>query len=252
MEVLMKALHIYLLVLLLSSLSFAKKSKSVSYRIGEKEYKGYYADAGKGTPFVLLIHDWDGLTEYEVKRSDMLSELGYTVFAVDLFGKGVKAETIEERRRLTGELYSDRNKMRSLMAGALEAAKKQGASVSNGVAIGYCFGGAAALELARSGEDLRGFVTFHGGLETPEGQDVSKIKGKVLVLHGSADKSVTFDHFAGLAKELEAAKIDHEMIAYSGADHAFSVFGGQRYHKNADEKSWARFLGFLKETVGNN
>jgi dienelactone hydrolase len=117
------------------------------------------------------------------------------------------------------------------------------------VAMGYCFGGTAVLELARSGADLKGFVTFHGGLNTPTGQDYSNTKGKLLILHGTADTSVTMDQFARLANELEEKGIPHEMVTYSGAPHAFTVFGSERYKKDADKKSWKRFTAFLEETL---
>jgi len=137
------------------------------------------------------------------------------------------------------------------MKGALETARKKGANIDNGVAFGYCFGGAAVLELARSGANLKGFATFHGGLKTPQGQDYSKTRNKILVMHGSADKAITMDQFADLAKELEAAGVDHEMITYGGARHAFTVFGGSRYQEAADKKSWKRFTEFLENTLKN-
>jgi len=217
----------------------------VVYRVGNAEYEGYYADAGKGAPFILLIHDWDGLTAYEKKRSDMLQSLGYTVFAADLFGKGIRPESLDEKKRLTGQLYGDRVKMRMLLDGALEAARTKGAAVTDGAAIGYCFGGAAVLEYARSGAALKGFVVFHAGLATPEGEDYTKVKGKVLVLHGSADRAVPLDQFNDCATAMNAAHVNFEMVLYGGADHAFTVFGGERYDKNADKLSWARATSFL-------
>jgi dienelactone hydrolase len=96
---------------------------------------------------------------------------------------------------------------------------------------------------------MKGFVTFHGGLSTPEGQDYGNTKGRLLILHGTADSSITMDHFAMLAKELEEKGVPHEMIAYGGAPHAFTVFGSERYRKDADEKSWKRFAEFLEETL---
>jgi dienelactone hydrolase len=131
----------------------------------------------------------------------------------------------------------------------LDAAKTKGADIRNAVAFGYCFGGAAVLELARSGADLKGFVTFHGGLKTPEGQTYGQARGKYLILHGSADTAITMDQFADLSKELESAGLDHEMITYGGAQHAFSVFGGKRYQEAADKKSWNRFTQFLEEIL---
>ena len=110
-------------------------------------------------------------------------------------------------------------------------------------------GGAAVLEWARSGADLKGFATFHGGLKTPEGQNYSKARGKILIMHGTADSAITMDQFAGLANELEGAGIDHEMITYGGAQHAFTVLGGSRYQEAADIKSWKRFTEFLVDTL---
>jgi dienelactone hydrolase len=97
--------------------------------------------------------------------------------------------------------------------------------------------------------NLKGFATFHGGLTTPEGQDYSRARGKILVMHGTADSAIPMDPFAGLADELEVVDIDHEMIAYGGAKHAFTAIGGSRYQEDADIKSWKRFTEFLVDTL---
>lgn len=221
----------------------------VPYSINGKAYEGYYSSPFPDAPLILLIHDWDGLTDYEVQRADMLAKLGYAVFAVDLFGAGVRPTEVSDKRQHTGELYKDREKMRSLMYRALETAKSMGANAGNSVAVGYCFGGAAVLELARSGADLKGFVTFHGGLSTPQGQDYTQAKGKFLIMHGTADANITMADFAGLAVALEKNGVEHEMITYGGAPHGFTVFGTDRYHEEADTKSWRRFLQFLDDTL---
>lgn len=225
------------------------ESLHVTYQVGGKAYEGYYTSQTRGAPLVLLVHDWDGLTDYEIKRAEMLAKLGYAVFAADLFGAGVRPTEVKDRRQHTGELYKDRQKMRALLFGALKAAKGWGADTTKAVAMGYCFGGAAVLEFARAGAPLKGFVTFHGGLETPEGQDYTKAQGQLLIFHGTADANITMDHFAALAKELESAGVVHEMTTYSGAPHAFTVFGSERYRADADAKSWQRFTAFLKETL---
>ena len=244
----MKIFLFTLLSFCLSSAAYAA-GKEVTYTINDQAYQGYYVSPSADAPLVLLIHDWDGLTDYEVKRADMLAEMGYSVFAADLFGAGVRPTKMEDKRQHTGELYKDRTKMNSLMSGALDVAKEQGANTGNTVVMGYCFGGAAALEMARSGADVKGFATFHGGLTTPEGQDYSKAKGKLLIMHGSADTAITMDQFAALTNELESSGINHEMITYSGAPHAFTVFGSDRYREDADKKSWQRFSEFLKEVT---
>ena len=244
----MKALIITLFALAMASTAGAT-GKSITYQVNGSPYEGYYVSPSKNAPLVLLVHDWDGLTEYEVKRAEMLAEMGYAVFAADLFGAGVRPKEVKDRRQHTGELYKDRQKMRDLLYGALKTAEAQGGNAGNAVAMGYCFGGAAVLELARSGADLKGFVTFHGGLGTPEGQNYANTKGSLLILHGTADTAITMDHFAKLAQELETAGVPHEMITYGGAPHAFTVFGGERYRKNADQKSWRRFTEYLATTL---
>lgn len=242
--------YLYTLVILLFVSSVASASgKTITYQVNGESYEGYFISPSSNAPLILLIHDWDGLTDYEIKRSNMLNDMGYAVFAADLFGAGNRPTELKDKRQHTGELYQDRKKMRALMRGALDAAKSNGANISNAVAMGYCFGGAAVLELARSGADIKGFVTFHGGLSTPGGQSYTNTKGKVLILHGTADKNITMEHFSGLAQELEQANVDHEMITYGGAPHAFTVFGIDRYRENADKKSWRRFRDFLADTL---
>ncbi len=227
----------------------AATGETITYNIGGQAYVGYYVSPAKNAPLVLLIHDWDGLTDYEVKRANMLADMGYAVFAADLFGAGVRPTKVKDKRQHTGELYKDRAKMRALMMGALDTAAAKGANAGSAVAMGYCFGGAAVLELARSGADLKGFATFHGGLKTPQGQDYANTKGEVLVMHGSADTAITMDQFAALTNQLEQAGVKHQMVTYSGAPHAFTVFGSARYREDADRKSWALFGQFLKEKL---
>lgn len=244
----MKAILTFLCLLVFTTVASATGS-SITYSINDQQYEGYYVSPAKDAPLILLIHDWDGLTDYEVKRAEMLAAMGYAVFAADLFGKGVRPTEMQDKRQHTGELYKDRVKMRALLNGALATAQAQGGNVANAVTMGYCFGGAAVLEFARSGADMKGFVTFHGGLQTPEGQDYSQAKGQFLILHGSADSAIPMEQFAALASELEAQGISHEMITYSGAPHAFTVYGGNNYRKDADEKSWQRFSEYLSQTL---
>jgi dienelactone hydrolase len=241
-------LYIFL-ILATPGFVFGAGGAPVTYQVDGQPYEGYYISPSKQAPMVLLIHDWDGLTDYEIKRAHMLAELGYAVFAADLFGAGVRPTEVKDKRQHTGELYKDRKKMRALLTGAMAAAKEKGADADNAVVAGYCFGGAAVLEFARSGADLKGFATFHGGLKTPTGQNYEKTRGEILIMHGTADSAITMDQFAALANELEAAGVKHEMITYSGAPHAFTVFGSSRYQEAADKKSWKRFQDFLKERL---
>ena len=244
----MKHILTLLLALLAAPVSHAGGA-AVTYKVDGQSYEGYFVTPSPGAPLVLLVHDWDGLTDYEIRRAGMLAGMGYAVFAADLFGVGVRPTGIDDKRRHTGELYADRGKMRTLLRGALDAAEAGGADVGNAVAMGYCFGGAAVLELARAGAPLKGFVSFHGGLQTPPGQSYAGVKGSLLVLHGTADTLVTMGQFAALGDELEKAGVAHEMIAYGGAPHGFTVFGSDGYREAADGKSWERFSGFLADTL---
>ncbi|CAM3818200.1 dienelactone hydrolase family protein [Vibrio aquimaris] len=233
----------------LLSTSTAMAGENKIYNVNGQEYEGYWAKTSEKAPLVLLIHDWDGLTDYEKKRAKMLNDLGYNVFAADLFGKGIRPTEVKDKKQHTGELYKDREKLRALVLGGLDYAKSLGADSNNVVVMGYCFGGAATLEAARSGMKAKGFVTFHGGLKTPEGQSYKDTSAPILVLHGTADSAITMDQFATLANELENENVDHEMITYSGAPHAFTVFDSKRYREKADKKSWLRFTEFLESAT---
>lgn len=238
-----------LLLLLVAPGATVAAGGPVAYQVQGERFEGYYQNPGGQAPLVLLVHDWDGLTDYEIRRAKMLAERGYAVFAVDLFGAGLRPTAVEDKKAQTARLYQDRERMRTLLQGGLQAAREQGGNIANSVAMGYCFGGAAVLEWARSGVDLKGFVSFHGGLETPTGQDYRATKGDLLILHGTADEAVSMQEFAALAVTLEQQGRRHEMITYSGAPHAFTVFGTDRYREEADRKSWKRFCDFLEETL---
>ena len=220
--------------------------ESIDYTVNGMPYKGYGAHAsGPSKGLVLIIHDWDGLTDYEVKRADMLAELGYDAFALDIYGKDNRPQTTEAKKAATGSLYKDRETMRERLLGSLAQARMFSAGKT--VVMGYCFGGAATLELARSGKagTIAGYTTFHGGLATPEGQSYPADTPPMLVAHGGADTSVTMKDVASLTEQLEANGTSYEVQVYSGAPHAFTVFGSKRYRQVADEQSWEAFKDFL-------
>lgn len=229
-------------------------AEPVVYSIDGQPFEGYVAvnsNFGGDRPLVLLVHDWNGLDDYEERRALMLAEQGYAAFAVDLYGQGVRPTSADESRAESGKLYADRATMRArLMAGLEQAQTLAGVDGNRVVAIGYCFGGAAVLEMARAGMDVDGFVSFHGGLSTPEGQDYSQTSGPILVLHGSADGAVPMADVAQLAAELDAANVDFDMEIYGGADHAYTVWSGDRYNGPADRRSWQALMIFLNETLG--
>ncbi len=225
---------------------------AVTYEIDGTAYEGYLAEATRETRgLVLIIHDWDGLTDYERTRAEMLADQGYDAFALDLYGKGNRPESIEARKAETGKLYNDREAMRARILAGLAAAR-EASGETEAVVMGYCFGGAAVLELARSAaaENVTGYATFHGGLATPEGQDYAATTAPLLILHGGADAGIPNSQAAALADTLEAAGVPYQLEIYSGAPHAWTVFGSDRYRPLADAQSWSAFLDFTARTLG--
>ena len=229
----------------------AQAGEAVTYQSDGADYEGYYAAAeGDSKGLVVVIHDWDGLTDYEEKRADMLAAMGYDAFAVDLYGKGNRPEAIEDRKAETGKLYENRELMRTLILAGIEAARGQ-SETDGAVVMGYCFGGAAVLELARSGqaENVKGYATFHGGLSTPDGQSYSEGTAPILIAHGGADSGIPITDAADLAQRLEETGVTYELEVYSGAPHGFTVFGSDRYQELADTKSWTSFTNFLERNL---
>lgn len=230
----------------------ATAGESVDYIVDGERFEGYRSEAKANSKgLVVIVHDWDGATSYEKKRADMLAELGYDAFAVDLYGKGNRPAEIADKKKETGRLLADRERMRKLLLAGLEEARRGGDRPV--VVIGYCFGGAAALELARSGQakNVVGYATFHGGLATPEGQSYPSTTPPIFVAHGGADTSVTMDDVAALSRQLEQAGVQYEIQVYSGAPHGFTNFESERYQKRADERSWSAFTNSLTEVFGS-
>lgn len=227
----------------------ATSGLTVVYQLDGQLYEGYWLPATTDAPLVILVHDWDGLTAYEQQRAAMLNKLGYSVFAVDMFGQGIRPTLLEDKKRFTGALYQNRPLMTQLLQAGIDSASRNGGNPGNMVLLGYCFGGSVVLEGARQGMPVRGSVGFHAGLATPPGEDYRKTSGSVLILHGSADTAVPMSDFASAVNDLEKAGVAHEAIVYSGAPHAFSVFGGPNYREDADHKSWTRFVDYLQETT---
>lgn len=220
----------------------------VSYTVDGENFTGYWAEADNPKGVVLIVHDWDGMTDYERQRADMLAEMGYNAFALDMFGNDTPTETVDHRVAATGALYKDRERMRTLVEAGIEQALERSGTDAM-LVTGYCFGGAVALEMARSdmAEKAKGFATFHGGLSTPEGQSWSGDEPPILVMHGGADTSITLQDVATLAGELEQAGNTYTIEIYSKAPHAFTVFGSSRYQERADTESWEAFSNFLNE-----
>ncbi len=237
------------------------KTKTVEYTVGGVVMEGYLAwdDSFKEPrPGVLVIHEWKGLEDYAQNRAEAVAKLGYVAFAADMYGKGVRPKTREEAMEQAGKLKNDRPLTRARVKAALEVLKQQsGVDPHRLAAIGYCFGGMTVLELARSGADVKGIVSFHGSYDTETPQDMKTFKGKALILQGSADQASPPEKVAALQKELTDAGVDWQMVLYGGAVHAFTnpaagndPSTGAAYNPVAAGRAWEAMKGFLGELFG--
>ncbi len=247
-----------LLLALASTAPAAVVHEVVTYEHDGVTFEGYAAwdDALTGPrPGVLIVHQWLGLTDNERMRADMLAAMGYVAFAVDVYGRGVRPADAAEASAEAGKYYGDRALFRSRIAAGLARLKgRPDVDGSRVAAIGYCFGGGGALELARSGADIVGVVSFHGSLDTPLPAREGDIRAKLLVCHGAADPYVKPEAVRGFIDEMEAAEVDYQLIMYSGAVHSFTQKAagddpskGAAYDAAADRRSWQAMQTFFAE-----
>jgi dienelactone hydrolase len=236
----------------------AIKFEPIQYKQGDATFEGvFYYDDADATPrrAVLVCHEWWGLNDYSKKRAEQLAQMGYVALAVDVYGKGVQAKTMEEAGKMATALKNDRATLRARINAALTALKsRKEVDPKKIAAIGYCFGGTTALELARSGADVVGIVSFHGALATPTPEDAKNIKAKLLVCHGADDPFVKLEEVHGFIEEMKNANVNYEVDAYSGAVHGFTnpaagndPSKGMAYNEQADRRSWQAMKNFFGE-----
>jgi dienelactone hydrolase len=236
-------------------------TRTVEYQQGDAVLEGYLAYDGGGParkPGVLVFPDWTGVGPYVRQRVEQLAALGYVALAADVYGKGIRPDNPRDAGALAGKYKADRALLRArARAGLAELVAQPNVLPGKVAAVGYCFGGTAALELARAGADLAGVVTFHGGLDTPTPADAKDIKAKVLVLHGADDPNVPPAQVAAFEDEMRAAGVDWQLVKYSGAVHSFTnpAAGddnskGSAYNARADRRSWQAMKAFFAELFG--
>lgn len=253
-------MKLFLSLLILSSVTAHAKiiANDVEYKDkAGKAFVGYLAfdDSVKGTrPGVVVVHEWKGLDGYTKMRTEQLAKLGYVAFAADIYGKGIRPDA-SEAGKVSGSYKNNRSLFRERLLLALEKFKQESLVDKKRIAvIGYCFGGTGALELARAGADIKGAVSFHGSPDSPTPEDAKNIKGKILVLHGADDPNVPETQLASFENEMRAAKVDWQLVKYSGAVHGFTnsqngndPSKGVAYNAEADKRSWIAMRDFFQE-----
>ena len=236
----------------------AIKSEPVAYKQDTASLEGLmvYDAAAKGKqPGIVLIPDWMGMTDLARQYGEKVAKMGYVVLVADIYGKNVRPKDMKEASTQSGNFKNDRALLQARGKAALEQLlKSPRVEASKTAAMGFCFGGGAALELARSGADLDAVVSFHGNLDTPHPEQAKNIKAKVLVLHGADDPFVTQDQVKAFMDEMRAAKTDWNLVQFGNAVHGFTNPNagndnskGMAYNAEADKRSFRDMQGFYQE-----
>jgi len=262
MENMLIKLGVFILVFAMAGAAAAEPKilgKTVEYSargVGMKGYLAYDENTKGERPGVLVVPEWWGLNGYAHKRARMLAELGYTALAVDMYGGGKVATNPDDASKLSSEAMKNFDVSKARFMAAMDFLKKQPfVDPPRIAAIGYCFGGGIVLNMARQGVDLRGVVSFHGGLTAVKPAQPGGVKAKILVLNGGADPLVPLEQVEAFREEMKSAGADFQFISYPGATHAFTnpeadVLGKKfnlpiAYNAKADKESWNQMKKFF-------
>jgi dienelactone hydrolase len=254
----MKRIVLSTLLILLPSLALGQiSSEMITYKQGDATMQGYlaFSKSDQRRPGILIVHDWMGLGEHYKQIANKLAEMGYVAFAADIYGNNTKPADSGEAAKLAGKLKADRQLLRERTKASLKVLQENKMVDPKKIAaIGYCFGGTTVLELARSGADIAGVISFHGGLETPDVKDSKNIKAEVLALHGADDPFVPPKEVEAFQDEMRKGNVDWQMIIYGNNVHSFTTPGagtdkskGAAYDATADRRSWEAMKSFFNE-----
>lgn len=244
----------------------AVQTQRIEYKEGDTVLEGVLAwddtkaSAERPAPGVVVCPEWWGMNDYSQSRAKQLAELGYVAFAIDVFGKGKVTTDPKQAGQWAGEVMKDEKVRRARAAAGLKVLLDQKmVDRSKVAAIGYCMGGTLAVELARTGADLKAVVAFHASTYTAQNAaDNKQIKGTVVVCQGAEDTFVPEGEQIKFEKQMKEAGVDFVLAVYSGAVHAFTnpnVDGlgipGVKYDKNADARSWKLMQDIFAEKLGS-
>ncbi|WXL27499.1 dienelactone hydrolase family protein [Ectopseudomonas mendocina] len=237
--------------------------ESVTYEVEGKSFEGLLVRAAGVTglrPGLVMVPNWLGLNRDAAENAAQVAGERYVVLVADVYGKETRPANTEEAQELTEQLRAgDRSLLRKRAQGAVDFLRTRAAELTINTeqlgAVGFCFGGCTILELARSGSDLKGFVSFHGSLDTPQPADAQNIKAPVLVLHGADDPIVPQAQVDAFITEMKATKADWQFVTYGGAVHSFTspqanVPGFAEYHPVAAERAYKAMDDFFTEVFG--
>jgi dienelactone hydrolase len=247
-------------MVLVGSVRADVQTKTITYKHGELECKGFLAwdDAVQGPrPGVLVLHEWWGLNDYARGRAEQLARLGYVAFAADMYGGGKVTEHPKEAGQFATQVRANVEDWRKRAEEALAVLTSQPQCDKTRVAaIGYCFGGSTALQLAYTGADLKAVATFHAALPTPKPEDAQRVRANLLICHGADDSFIPQQAIQAFRDALDKAGVKYEFVSYPGTVHSFTVPGadkhniaGMKYNKSADEDSWKRMLALFAEKL---
>lgn len=249
---------VLLLTLVSISPALALQGEEIFYKQGEEEFNGYWSqskcEGADNAPLILIVHQWKGITDHEREVAEKLSSECYDAFVVDMYGRDIRPQTNQDAAAQSSKYKSDPALARSRMKNALNIAKEK-SGAGEAAIIGYCFGGTMALEFARSGEDIAGAVSFHGGLSSQApAAEKGAIKAGILVHHGDADPHVKPEEVSGFFEEMRSAGADWYFARYADAVHAFTQKSagddpskGAAYNEKADKRSWQSTLDFFED-----
>lgn len=259
----MKKFLLFAGLMLASAASFAAvQGKEVTYSANDgTQLKGYiaYDDAVKAKrPGILVVHEWWGHNEYARMRARMLAEQGYVALALDMYGDGKQAHHPDDAQKFSSEVSKNEKLAKARFDAALKLLKKEKTvDADNIAAIGYCFGGSVALNMARMGEPLKAVVSFHGGLGTAHPAEAGKVKARIASFTGEDDPFIPAADVAAFRQEMDKAGVNYKVVTYPGARHSFTnpdadKFGQEfklplAYNEAADKDSWSQGLAFLAD-----